>query len=308
MNIHKNARLAPAGRAVLVAAAGAEGAPYRQTAADFRVSRATVRKWVGRYAAGGLAALADRSSRPRRCARQHPRRVRRQVVRARQRRCSSVRIARDLGLPLSTVVQLQRRLGYRRLPPVQPPGPVVRYEWRRPGALVHVDVKKLAAFDAVGHRIHGDRTRRGRALGWTYVHVAIDDATRLAYAEVLPSERREAVQAFLARAWRWYRRHGIRIRRLMTDNAKAYTSHLVQAFLQQVCCRHLRTRPYRPQTNGKAERFIRTLLQEWAYRRAYATSAHRTAALGPYLAYYNTKRPHGGLAMLTPAQRLRDRR
>jgi transposase InsO family protein len=230
------------------------------------------------------------------------------VVRARQRRCSSLTIARELRLPLSTVVQLQRRLGYRRLPPLQPVAPVVRYEWRQPGALVHVDVKKLAAFAAVGHRIHGDRTRRGRALGWRYVHVAIDDATRLAYAEVLPSERREAVQGFLARAWRWYRRRGIRIRRLMTDNAKAYTSQLVQAFLQQVRCRHVRTRPYRPQTNGKAERFIRTLLSEWAYRQAYPTSEHQAAALGPYLTYYNTQRPHGGLAMLTPAQRLQDRR
>lgn len=160
-----------------------------------------------------------------------------------------------------------------------PPAPVVRYERRRPGALLHVDVQKLAAFDAVGHRIHGDRMRHGRALGWTYVHVAIDDATRLAYAEVLPSERRAAVYGFCQRAWRWYRRQGIRIRRLLTDSAKAHTSHLVQAFLAAMGCRHLRTRPFRPQTNGKAARFIRTLLQEWEYGRAYATSAHRTAVL-----------------------------
>ena len=308
MNTHKNARLALQGRVQLVRAVLDEGESGAAVAAAFRLSPRTVWKWVGRFRTGGKAALGDQSSRPHRSPRAHSRWIRRQVIRARQQRQSALEIAQALGLPLSTVVQLQRRLGWARLPPRRPPEPIRRYEKRVPGALLHVDVKKLAHFDAVGHRIHGDRTRRGRALGWGFVHIAIDDATRLAYAEVLPDERAATVAGFLRRAVAWYRRRRIRVRSVMTDNAKAYTSHLVQAFWRAGRLRHLRTRPYRPQTNGKAERFIRTLLNEWAYRRPYSSSAVRDAALGPYLQYYNTARRHGGLGMRTPAQRLAELR
>jgi transposase InsO family protein len=187
---------------------------------------------------------------------------------------------------------------------LQPPQAVVRYEMRVPGQLVHLDVKKLGRIKGIGHRITGDRTSRARGVGWEFVHVAIDDMSRLAYVEVLAAETAEAATGFLHRAVAFYRRHGVRIRRLMTDNAKAYTGHAFQAACQSYRIAHTKTRPYRPCTNGKAERFIQTLLREWAYVRAYSSSRRRTEALPKWLRYYNHRRPHGSLNSRPPISRL----
>ena len=218
-----------------------------------------------------------------------------------------MRIAQHYGFPLSTVVAIQRRLGLNRLSRLEPPRPLVRYEHARPGALVHLDIKKLGRIGRVGHRIHGDRTTRARGIGWEYVHVAIDDCTRLAYAEVLPGEDGATTAAFLARALAWFARWGIRVRRLLTDNGFCYRSAAVQAVERAARITHRFTRPYRPQTNGKAERLIRTLLHEWAYAQAYRTSTFRTAALTRYLRFYNAERRHSAINFLTPAQRLAER-
>ena len=203
----------------------------------------------------------------------------------------------------STVWKVLRRLGRSRLPrPLREP--VVRYERERPGELLHIDTKKLGRFWHVGKRILRDGVTRSSGAGWQYLHVAIDDHSRLAYAELLPSERREDAVAFLRRALAWYRERGITVERVLTDNGNAYKSHLWRRACAGHTVRHLRTRPRRPETNGKAERFIRTLLWEWAYRYAYPTSAHRARALPGYLRWYNRRRPHGSLGGLPPIRRV----
>lgn len=302
MNIHKNARLTPGGRLRVVQRILA-GEKATRVAAGAGISVRTVWKWVRRYREEG-AALPDRSSRPQRIARQLRRCQRRQILRSRRKRWSSLRIAQHYRLPISTVVTILRRLGLNRLARLEPPRPVVRYEKRRPGALLHLDVKKLGKIGRIGHRIHGDRRRRSRRLGWEYVHVAIDDCTRLGYAEVLDNEEALTTAGFLARATAWYERLGIHVRALLTDNGGNYRSHLVAATCRELRVRHQRTRPYRPQTNGKAERFIRTLQTEWAYAQAYGRSVYRTRALATYLHFYNTERRHSALRYLTPLQRL----
>jgi len=184
---------------------------------------------------------------------------------------------------------------------------VIRYERRRPGALVHLDVKKLGRIGRIGHRIHGDWRRRVRGIGWEYVHVAIDDRTRLAYAEIYPDETAASATAFLGRAVRWFARWGVQVRAVMTDNGSGFRGYRFAAGRRQLRLRHLRTRPYSPQTNGKAERFIRTALTEWAYVQPYRTSLARASALTDFLRYYNRARPHSALGYRTPAQRLTER-
>ncbi len=201
----------------------------------------------------------------------------------------------------------QRRLGLNRLDRLEPPQPVIRYEHAEPGALVHLDVKKLGKIGRIGHRIHGDRRRGTPGIGWECVHIAIDDCTRLAYAEVLPREDGATTAAFVRRAVAWFAARGITTRALLTDNGSGYISHALRALVLARGLRHVRTRPRRPQTNGKAERFVRTLLHEWAYAQAYRTSLFRTAALTRYLRYYNTERRHTALGFTTPAQRLAER-
>lgn len=304
MNTHKNARLSYARRVELVRRASKPRANQSDLAREFNVSRQTVRKWLRRYQAEGDAGLADRSSRPATSPTRLRRVRRRQIERRRRARWSSPRIARDLHLPLGTVVREQRRLGLNRLSRLDPPRPAHRYEWPAAGDLLHLDIKKLGRIGRVGHRIHGDRTTRVRGVGWEAVHVAIDDCTRLAYAEVLPDETQATTTAFLLRAVRHFARRGIAITRVMTDNGSAYRSRVFAAALAAHQLRHLRTRPYTPRTNGKAERFIRTLLAEWAYAQAYRTSLVRTLALPHYLGYYNTARPHMGINGQTPRQKL----
>jgi len=298
VNIHKNARLTPAGRLRALARIVA-GEPVATVAAALDVSRQTLYKWRRRP-----TELEDRSSRPRRSPTQLRRHQRRQILRRRRQRWSSLRIAQYYGLPLSTVGTLLRREGLGRLARLEPPRRIVRYERDRPGELVHLDVKKLGRIGRVGHRIHGDKTTRVRGIGWEYVHVAIDDHSRLAYAEVLTDETGATAAGFLARAVAWYAALGIVVERLLTDNGSCYRSlpFAEQALALGISQRF--TRPYRPQTNGKAERFIRTLLGEWAYRRAYGRSHWRTRALRPYLSFYNTERRHSALGGRPPASRL----
>ena len=279
----------------LVAAAAAAG-----------ISERRAREWVARWRAGDRE-LEDRSSTAHSIPGRTPREVEEAVCALRELRFSGVRIAEVLGMSERTVRAVLARHGVSKLPPVDAEEPKNRYERPTPGELVHIDVKKLGRIEREGHRIHGDRTRRSRGAGWEFVHVAVDDCTRLAYAEVLADERTDTVCGFLERAIAFFGDHGIRVQRLMTDNGSAYRSHAHAAVCRQLGIRHLFTRPYRPKTNGKAERFIQTMLREWAYNAAYPTSAARTRALPAFLTRYNTKRPHKALGGITPTQRLTER-
>lgn len=303
MELHKNARSCPASRLLLVRRIHG-GMPVTRAAESAGVSRRTAFKWRWRYREAGEAALVDRSSRPRRMPRQvHPDRVE-EVLRLRRRRFSGPQIAARVGLSTATVARILARAGLSRLKSLEPKQPIVRYQRERPGELIHVDIKKLGRIGRVGHRIHGDRTTRVRGIGWEFVHVAIDDASRLAYAEVLPNERSPSSTAFLRRTVAWFQNRGVKIQAVMSDNGSCYVSHRFKATCQKLQLRHLRTRPYRPRTNGKAERFIQTLLREWAYKRPYPTSIQRTDRLPRYLNHYNLRRPHAALNKRTPAQRL----
>jgi transposase InsO family protein len=299
MNIHKNARTTVHSRAEIVRRVASQQHSVRAVATAFGISERTVRKWVARS-----STLVDRSSRPHASPGQTPAELQELIARLRRQRWTGAEIARALALSPATVARYLRRLGLARLRALAPPAPVVRYEYRHPGELLHLDVKKLGRIGRPGHRVHGDRRTRVRGIGWEFVHVAVDDATRLAYVEVLPDEQAVTSVRFLWRALAWFRRHGVRVRRLMTDNGPGYLAHVFAAACQGAHLAHLRTRPYTPRTNGKAERFIQTLLREWAYRRPYATSAARRAALGDWLHHYNWHRTHGSLQGRPPMSRL----
>jgi transposase InsO family protein len=284
-----------------------EGWSVGMVGAAFHQSDTTVRKWWGRYRAEGKAGLQDRSSRPKRFRRPVAQRRVVQIIALRRKRLTGWQIAQILRMPRSTVAAVLRRVGLSRLALLEPPKPPpVRYERERAGELVHLDVKPLAKIGVVGHRIHGDRRRGAPGVGYEFVHVAIDDASRLAYAEVLADQRGATAVDFFERTRRFFAAHGIRrIERVMTDNGSCYVSRRFRRALSRHQIRHLRTRPYRPQTNGKAERFIQTMLLGWAYKRPYPTSKRRTAALAPWLRYYNEQRPHRSLGMNSPLTRLR---
>jgi transposase InsO family protein len=276
----------------------------RSVGREMSVSRRTVWKWVKRFREEGRPGLQDRSSRPRVSPRRlGPKRVR-QIERLRRRRWTGLEIAAALDVAVSTVSLWLRRLGLGRLRDLEPKPVVVRYQRQRPGELLHLDTKKLGRIQGVGHRIHGDRRRRARGVGWEFLHVCVDDATRLAYAEVLPDEKAPTAAAFMQRALAWFRSLDVMVERVMTDNGGCYRSKIFNHVLAAAGVRHLYTRPYRPQTNGKAERFIRTAKNEWAYRRAYRSSAARTMMLPGFLSRYNTRRRHRGIENLTPQARL----
>jgi len=274
-----------------------------EAAAAAGVARRTAAKWLARHRAGGSSALADRSSRPHRSPRRTTAEQQAAIVALRYQRLTAWAIAVRLQIPRSTVARRLACLGLNRLTRVAPPVPVQRYEYPRPGALVHLDVKPLARILRVGHRIHGDRRRIVQGAGWEYVHVAVDDHSRVAYVEVLPDQRGHTTARFLRRTVRWFARRGVSIRRVLTDNGGAYRSRVFQRVASQAAVRRLRSRPYRPQTNGKAERFIQTMLREWAYVTAYPNSWRRTRALRPWLRYYNTIRPHTALQYHAPCSR-----
>lgn len=306
MDLHSLARTCPASRALLVARVEA-GLPSSHVAAQLGVTPKTARKWVARYR-GGDAVLADRSSRPKRSPSQLPEEWRDAVLALRRLRFTQARIVEVLGLKKSTVQRSCVRSGLGKLSALEPPPPVNRYQRSRAGELVHVDTKKLGRFFQPGHRVTGDRSdnRLRNRKGWEFLHVAIDDATRLAYAEMLPNELGETAAGFLRRAARFFSRHGIRrIERVMSDNGSPYLSGVFADALRDIQAKHLRTRPYTPRTNGKAERLIQTLLRQWAYARPYENSDERAMALEPWIRWYNRQRPHGSLEGRTPMETLK---
>jgi transposase InsO family protein len=283
----------------------AEGWSRREAAEALGVSLRTVHKWIVRFQQEGEGGLRDRSSRRHRIPRGHPQAVAELVVALRrQHRLSAVQLAHAVGLPRATVGRILRRHRLSRWRDLEPRPPARRYEYERPGGLLHLDIKKLGRIDGVGHRIHGDRRTRARGVGWEFAHVAVDDCSRLAYVEVLSDERAITTAGFLERALAWLGERGITVRRVLTDNGSAYVSALFADLCRRRDLRHRRTRPYRPRTNGKAERFIQTSLREWAYARPYSSSTKRSAALPRWLHYYNHHRPHAALGGRSPADRV----
>ncbi len=304
-NPHKNARTTPLGREEMIRRIVEDRLPVAEVAAGFGVSERTARKWLGRWRAEGSAGLQNRSSRPRTVANRLADAAIALIERLRRAyRLSAEVIADKLALARSTVASWLKRLGVGRLQSLAPREPVRRYQRQRAGELIHLDIKKLARFTHVGHRITGDRRGRNRSPGYDFFHVAIDDATRLAYVEVLPDERRSSTTGFLIRALRWFKEQGIRVERVMTDNGSGYVAKLFGKVLRLLRIRHIRTRPYTPKTNGKAERFIQTLMREWAYATTFASSQARAADLTRWIDWYNQRRPHVSLGRRPPAHAL----
>jgi transposase InsO family protein len=301
MNAHKNARTTPFGRAVMIRRVLQEGWSVTAAAGSFEVSTRTVRKWLARFRREGRAGLDNRSSAPHLVANKLPAPWLTMIARLRREyRMTGEELALRLRLPRSTVASHLRRLGLGRLAALEPSEPARRYSRARAGELVHLDIKKLARFRRIGHRITGNRRQGSEGAGWEFVHVAVDDASRLAYVEVLPDEKRQSVTGFLVRALRWFKRQGVRVERVMTDNGSGYVSRLFRKVCRLLRLRHIRTRPYTPKTNGKAERFIQTLLREWAYALPYRSSDSRAADLPRWLRHYNQERPHASLARQSP--------
>jgi transposase InsO family protein len=303
MNIHKNARTTPQSRAMLIHRVLIERWPVAEAALSLGVSQRTVYKWLARFRSEGAAGLQDRSS----AAHRHPHAVSPAwiaLVRLlRQAKLVAVEIAQRLPLARSTVSAVLVRLGLSRLRYLRPPEPVHRYEWQRPGELVHVDIKKLGRFAQAGHRVTGQRTASA-GLGWEYAHVAVDDCSRFSYVEILPDEKRYTATRFWLRAIREFQRRGIRVERVLTDNGGAYRSRTFRKACRWLGITAKYTRPHRPQTNGKAERFIQTLQRKWAYAVPYVTSEQRHAALPAWLQFYNEERPHASLCHRTPLSKL----
>jgi transposase InsO family protein len=318
MNLHANAALSLTKRRLLCQRVVVEGRTVTEAAAAAEVSVRCARKWVGRYMADGELGLLDRSSAPKRVANRTDERRVEAIAALRRLRFTGPEIAETLGMPLSTTSGILTRIGMGRLGRLGLE-PAVRYECERPGEMIHIDVKKLGRIHGgAGKRITGVKRNPNRSrvdkngvkravTGWEYVHIAIDDCTRLAYAEVLPNEQAVTAIAFLRRAKQFFERHGMTVERVMTDNGSAYISIVHAAACRALGLRHLRTRPRRPQTNGKAERFIRTMLGGWAYGAIYRNSPERTAALDGWLWHYNHQRRHSALGHQPPIARLKER-
>ncbi len=304
-NPHKNARTTALGREAMIKRIVEDGRPVREVAAGFAVSERTARKWLDRWRREGRAGLENRSSRPGRVANRLADAAIAVIEQLRREyRLTAAAIAGKLVLARSTVASWLARRGIGRLKSLAEPEPVRRYQRQRAGELIHLDIKKLARFEHAGHRVTGDRRGRNRCSGYDFFHVAIDDATRLAYVEVLPDERRASTTGFLIRALRWFRQRGISVERVMTDNGSGYVAKLFAKVLRRLRIRHIRTRPYTPKTNGKAERFIQTLMREWAYAAPFPSSHARTADLPRWVNWYNHQRPHGSLGRRSPVQAL----
>jgi transposase InsO family protein len=310
MDVHENAPLTPSGRAAMVRRVVEGGQTPQAVSEAVGVCPRTVRKWVERFRAEGVAGLRDRSSRPHRLHRPTPPETVTRIEVLRRQRWSGAQIARETGVSKATVSRILRRLGLNRLRALEPAEPVRRYEREHPGELIHIDIKKLGRIDGLGHRITGDRrgqsNRRGRGegLGWEFVHVCIDDASRIAIAKVMADERKKSATAFLKAALAYYASLGIKVVRVMTDNGACYKSFAFARACKRLGLKHIRTKPYTPKTNGKAERFIQTALREWAYATAYTHSDHRTEDLPRWLHRYNWHRPHAGIGAKTPISRL----
>jgi transposase InsO family protein len=315
MKVHANATLSPKGRLVLCRRVEEQGWTLRAAAEAAGLSVRSAGKWVARYRAEGEVGLCDRSSAPRSVPHRTPEDRVEAIAALRRLGMTGAEIAHCLGMALSTVSAILVRVGLGKLSRLEPPEPPNRYQRSRPGELVHIDVKRLGRILAAGHRVTGSRatqtkTRRERKrvglAGWEFVHVCVDDATRLAYVEVLPDERATTAIAFMRRALGFLQAHGVMVEHVMTDNGSAYRSTIHALACRALGIKHLRTRPYRPRTNGKAERFIRTLLAGWAYGAIYGNSTERTVALSGWLDFYNWRRPHGSLNKRPPGTRLNE--
>jgi transposase InsO family protein len=306
MNVHKNARLTPRGREWIVSQVDSGQAPEAVSLA-VGVCPRTVRKWVGRFRAEGLAGLQDRSSRPHRLHRPTPDETVQKIEALRRQRFTGQQIAKETGVSAATVSRVLRRLGLSRMKDLEPAEPVRRYEREHPGELIHIDIKKLGRIGSVGHRITGRQTgviNRHRGIGWEFVHVCIDDASRIAFSRVMKDQTTASAVTFLKAAVAYDASLGVKVQRVMTDNGSCYRSRAFGKASKRLGLKHIRTRPYTPKTNGKAERFIQTSLREWAYARAYNTSDERTAELPRWLHRYNWHRPHGSIASKPPISRL----
>ena len=304
MNVHKNARLTPWGRERLVRAV-LSGQTPEAAAQTAGVCPRTARKWVDRFKAEGIEGLKDRSSRPHRLHRPTATAVVERIEALRRQRFTGKQIAAELGVSPATVSRVLRRLGLNRIEALEPAEPIRRYQREHPGELIHIDIKKLGRFDKVGHRITGDRQAgRSRAVGWEFVHVSIDDASRIGFSQILPDEKQESAVAFLRAAVAYYLSLGVTVTRVMTDNGSCYRSKAFREACRDLGLKHIRTRPYTPKTNGKAERFIQTALREWAYAQAYPNSDRRAQELPVWLHRYNWHRPHGSLNSKPPISRL----
>ena len=307
MDTHKNAPLTPKGREMMVRAVMDDGVSKAEAARRFNTTPKTVAKWVERFEAEGVEGLRDRSSRPLSSPSQATPAVCAAVEALRRQRHTGEQIAAEVGVSPATVSRILKRLGLNRLSALEPAEPARRYERAAPGEIIHIDIKKLGKFNRIGHRITGDRTGQSnaRGIGWEYVHLAIDDHSRLAYSEILPDEKRASCLGFLFNALRFFRSFGVKVQRVMTDNGVAFRSFRYAKALRLLRIKHLRTKPYTPKTNGKAERFVQTSLREWAYARAYNTSDERAAELPVWIHQYNWHRPHGSLGAKPPISRIR---
>lgn len=309
MNIHKNARLTPHGRERLVEMM-VRGQSPEAAARAVGVCPRTARKWLARFETEGRAGLLDRSSRPNTLHKPTPDDTVARIIVLRRQRWTGKHIARQAGVSPATVSRVLRRAGLSRLKDLEPAEPVRRYERAHPGELIHIDIKKLGRFERPGHRVTGDRTGqsnprgRGKGYGWEYVHVCIDDNSRLSFTQIHPDEKAVSAIAHLKAAVAWYARLGVTVARVMTDNGSCYKSRAFATACKNLKLKHIRTKPYTPKTNGKAERFIQTALREWAYARAYQTSDQRAEHLPQWTHMYNWHRPHGGIKDKTPISRL----
>jgi len=291
---------------MMVRAVVDDGLSKAAAARRFNTTPKIVAKWVERFEAEGVEGLRDRSSRPLSSPNQTAPATAAAVEALRLQRHTGKQIAAEVGVSAATVSRILKRLGLNRWSALEPAQPVRRYERAAPGEIIHIDIKKLGKFNRVGHRITGDRNGQSntRGVGWEYVHLAIDDHSRLAYSEILPDEKRRSCLRFLFNALRFFRSLGVKVERVMTDNGSSFRSRRYAKALRRLRIKHLRTRPYTPRTNGKAERFVQTSLREWAYARAYNTSDERAAELPVWLHRYNCHRPHGSLQSKPPITRL----
>jgi transposase InsO family protein len=304
MNLHKHARLTPRGRVLLVERVLEQGLRVEEAAHAAGVSVRTAYKWLQRYREEGPAGLLDRSSRPHQSPNATPVHMVERVIELRRQRQTYRQIALALQVAPSTIARLMRRAGLHRLAELEPARPDNRYEYPQAGDLLHLDIKKLGRFWRPGHRVTGDRQGASHGAGWEFVHLAIDDHSRVAFGTIEADERGTSACQALLRALRYYRGLGITFTRVMTDNGACYKSRRFRRLLRRVGLRHLRTRPYTPRTNGKAERLVQTVLREWAYARSYDSSAHRAQALPQWLHQYNWHRPHASLGYQPPISRI----
>ena len=306
MDTHKNARLTPKGREQMVRAVVDCGLSKAAAARRYCTTPKTVTKWVERFRAEGVDGLRDRSSKPLSSPGQTVPATCAAIEALRRARYTGQQIAAEVGVSPATVSRVLKRLGLNRLSALEPAEPVRRYEREHPGEIIHIDIKKLGRFNSIGHRITGDRTGQSnsRGVGWEYLHLAIDDRSRVAYSEILPDEKRRSCLRFLFNVLRFFRSHGVKVQRVMTDNGSSFRSRRYAKALRLLRIKHLRTKPYTPKTNGKAERFVQTALREWAYARAYLNSDQRASELPIWLHRYDWHRPHASLKAKVPISRL----